>query len=486
MEWQKAQYQTFQIMWSMKPNNEYPPPLQIRSFTSDSYRAIKTRERKRCRQKKAHSKQWKAIPQSDTRSESASLDTVVDALWSGTELEDDSSMSDSRRLQPVALEDCRAQLNGEPQQNLHRPSAQPIGPVEIHREGTIRCLDVSTSSATSPIAPGSTFPELIADTEPGCDATQAADTEQSIASAHDADLIVSDDVDTSVEEPGSGLLHETDMASPTPSYPTPTHSCVAGCNAEPCEQSMQDCDGAPPRLVSHQPNTVHLLVAATSQTSNDFALAKVLPDAQGHTCRIGDHGSRTCQAGFDQVGCISGKRNPVPQNLWTKDLDEHLLHLRNVAQLKWGDLANYFPAITPGDIKRRHEQLSKTKRTTQDMGTRHSARFEKRSTAAFPTASTFGKCQSKITKHYHALYGAAARPGRPNISKSQYLLHYQPLKARYSGPHAADDRSDTRSDIGLKKAICKSVERSGISFGTEDEEAAEFIFHRTAAQERSS
>jgi len=42
-----------------------------------------------------------------------------------------------------------------------------------------------------------------------------------------------------------------------------------------------------------------------------------------------------------------------------------------------------------------------------------------------------------------------------------------------------DDPFDTRSDTGLKKAICKSVERTGTSFGTGEREAAEIIFYRT-------
>ena len=56
-----------------------------------------------------------------------------------------------------------------------------------------------------------------------------------------------------------------------------------------------------------------------------------LSDAQGHTCRNGYHGSRTCRAGFDQAACISKKRDSAPQDPWTKDLDEYLLYLRNVA-----------------------------------------------------------------------------------------------------------------------------------------------------------
>ena len=100
------------------------------------------------------------------------------------------------------------------------------------------------------MTPSSTSPELITDTELGYDTTQEADPEHRIASAHKLDVNDPDDVDTPVEEPGSALLHETGLASPTPSQPTPIQNYVAGRNSEPCEQPMQDDDSASPRLGS--------------------------------------------------------------------------------------------------------------------------------------------------------------------------------------------------------------------------------------------
>ncbi len=293
MDWQKGGYQSFQIMWSTKPHNDCVPPLQVRSFTSDSYRAIKERERKRCQQKKAASKQWRTIPHSEVRRESTLLDAAVDVLWRGTELDEDIYMSDSRSLQPVAQEDCRVQSDGGTQQNLHRPSAQPTCLVEVDCEGITRYLDASTSSASPPIALGPTLAELITDTEQGSDSSQAMDPEQSSASAYEVDMIVPNDIDTPVEEPGSAVLNETALASPTPSYPTPTHSYVAGCNTEPCEQTMQDGDSASPRPASPQPKTVQVLTAATGPSRDELGLARGLLDAQGHTCRNGHHRPRT-------------------------------------------------------------------------------------------------------------------------------------------------------------------------------------------------
>ena len=63
-------------------------------------------------------------------------------------------------------------------------------------------------------------------------------------------MIVRNNVNTPVKDPGSVLLHETALASLTPSHPTPTHSYVASYNTEPYEQPMQDGDSASPRLAS--------------------------------------------------------------------------------------------------------------------------------------------------------------------------------------------------------------------------------------------
>ena len=216
----------------------------------------------------------------------------------------------------------------------------------------------------SPIAPGFTCSKLITDTELGCDTPQGADPEQSNASAHVVDMIVSDNVDTSVEEPRNAILHQTDLAALTRSYSTPVHSPVAGCNFELCEQPMQEADSAPPSLLSPQPNAVPILAAAMSPLRNEFTLAKGLPDAQGHTYRDGHQGSHAWRVGVGQAST----HKSMPQNPWTKDLDEHLLHLRNVAQLKWGTLVNYFPAMTPNAVKRRYQQLSEEIGTCQDNG----------------------------------------------------------------------------------------------------------------------
>ena len=44
---------------------------------------------------------------------------------------------------------------------------------------------------------------------------------------------------------------------------------------------------------------------------------------------------------FGQAGGIGTECESTPQVAWTRELDEHLLHLRDVAQLKWGTLVTY-------------------------------------------------------------------------------------------------------------------------------------------------
>ena len=196
MDWQTLQYPAFQVLWSSISQDDRPAPLH----------------KKRCLQRKAGSKQCDNTQLKDVLSESASSETDLQIPRAGSGPNDSISTSDSRSL-PPAVQECQVQSDNEPQHNLHWPSAQLI--------------------------PGFTCSKLITDTELGCDTPQGADPEQSNASAHVVDMIVSDNVDTSVEEPRNAILHQTEVAALTPSYPTLVHSSVAGCNFELCEQPMQ-------------------------------------------------------------------------------------------------------------------------------------------------------------------------------------------------------------------------------------------------------
>ena len=70
-----------------------------------------------------------------------------------------------------------------------------------------------------------------------------------------------------------------------------------------------------------------------------------------------------------------------------------------------------------------------------------------------------------------ALYAVEKRPDRPTRPKSRRLLRCQRMKTHRSGPHAAVDRFDTHSDIGLANGTCKSMKGSGISFRIVEDEA---------------
>ena len=46
MDWKSLRNPTFQVLYSVISHDDRPPPLQIRSFASESYKAIKERERR--------------------------------------------------------------------------------------------------------------------------------------------------------------------------------------------------------------------------------------------------------------------------------------------------------------------------------------------------------------------------------------------------------------------------------------------------------
>ena len=69
------------------------------------------------------------------------------------------------------------------------------------------CLDAFTSSASSPVAHDSTFPQLVTDTELESESSHAMDPGQNSAFVYELDMIVSNNVDTPVKELESALFN---------------------------------------------------------------------------------------------------------------------------------------------------------------------------------------------------------------------------------------------------------------------------------------
>lgn len=69
--------------------------------------------------------------------------------------------------------------------------------------------------------------------------------------------------------------------------------------------------------------------------------------------------------------CKAEAIESTAQTAWTKDLDEHLLHLRDVAQLSWQTLVAYFPGTALIDVRRRYQHLTKKAAADQAIDVPH-------------------------------------------------------------------------------------------------------------------
>ena len=196
--------------------------------------------------------------------------------------------------------------------------------IGIPSEAVARSLpdDISNTMSVSPL--DSAGSEIVPSKKLHCEIPREADIDRSAIPAGELDIIFPDDTDASVEQPGTGCLDKVDFVSQA-SSPTPLRSS----DSERCERRTQGDYAVPANPVCLEPNTEHMLVTAMSARRNELILAGALPVIQSHIRCNGDSvKSRTYRDG-------SGRKRhhfkSTLQTSWTKDLDEHLLHLRQIA-----------------------------------------------------------------------------------------------------------------------------------------------------------
>ena len=173
----------------------------------------------------------------------------------------------------------------------------------------------------------------------------------------------------------------------------PANSNDDGYSSNLCEQPAKSHgirSPSPKSLESH-PEHIVVAVAGLKYLSNkivtDEAFAKVLVDGSNQT--IGDAGTvgpHSCKAGQERTGSIECKS--TPQSLWSGEQDEHLLHLRDTAQLKWMDIASYFPGMTLDAVKGRYRHLDECRIIGPVKGDEPKSGAQRRKRTTYPTAST--------------------------------------------------------------------------------------------------
>ena len=404
MDWKTLQGPTFQVLHLVTSRDDRPPPLQIRSFTSDSYKAIKERERKKSGRREQNNTEqrssvWRkedtsapagaAAAQEITRMDSCPHD-VMSTTHSGG----------SGRESLVVQDGGRTQEDDELQHRLNLPGAVPISPLEDLSSGEIQCLAAPASPAMSPKARGSDS-EICTDAEQEWGVCHNGVPVPRTASREDVHMITvdEDDAGTFDQQPHVQIRNDTGLAVESFSYPTATDSSAGG-RSDPCEQLIESRGTRSPSPVSLEPNSALVVAAAagfeclSSTHVADGALAEVMSDGQSHTVGVARTvGSLTHRAKFERASWTDCTSTPI--SACTSGQDEQLLHLRDVAQLNWRNIVSYFPGMTVDAIKGRYKHLNGSRVTCQTVGAKAKPRVQMRQRTTYLAPSTPQKAAKK-------------------------------------------------------------------------------------------
>ena len=398
MDWQMLQYPAFQVLRSSLSQDDRPAPLQIRSFTSESYRAIKERERKkRTQQNNRHFDQWSKTRNKEILRESGPSEAVLEMPQMDAEPNNDVCASDSGHLQSV----LPVNQNGS-QNQPGSPGAAPLSLLEVQSEDTGQFLPYLTPPAISLNDPDTSRSEILVGAAQGCETLQEGDPHQSPTSV-DACIAAApdDDAGNSDQQLENGGLHRGERAVATITYPAPIYNDTADSSvAREHLTQADDTESASP--VSPESNSYRILPVTPGprrrRTVNELAVTEALSDARCHGFRDSwNDGSRACRV----------------ESNWTMELDEHLLHLRDVAQLKWGNLVTYFPGLTLNAVKTRYKNLNEGRTTRQIVGDEPTSR-------TFPTAVKIRQAPSTVKSRIHRVRTLAEHrrtPRRRHVPK---------------------------------------------------------------------
>lgn len=221
---QTLQHPTFRVLWSSKTSEGSRPPLQIRSFTSDSYRALKEREGKKDRRQGGKNKRCHGLQIQRDWSE----------CFPGEAMEvsrescrcNDRVVLDSNTLLSPMQDDLKAQAEDRTTFSLLGGPRQP--------EGQMQAIDGSSCSSavesrTSPsLHPGLIRQQTSENSRWSCDTTAGSNNDQNIPSASTLVGALCHEAGVINEVLGDGSddgQYAADSASSAPSH---TGGCASG------------------------------------------------------------------------------------------------------------------------------------------------------------------------------------------------------------------------------------------------------------------
>ena len=122
----------------------------------------------------------------------------------------------------------------------------------------------------------------------------------------------------------------------------------------------------------------------------DRALAEALPDRPSREVGV----ARTIRSHIRRARSEQAVWNckSTPSSVWTSGQDEQLLHLRDIAQLNWMKVINYYPGTTLNAVKSRYKLL---KGSGQSAGDEPMPQAQMRKRANYVASSTPQKAAKK-------------------------------------------------------------------------------------------
>lgn len=384
---QTLQHPTFHVLWSSKTSEGSRPPLQIRSFTSDSYRALKEREGKKDRRQRGKNKRCHRLQIPRNRSECFPGE-ATGVSRASFQCNDSTVVLDSNTLLSPMQDDLKAQAEGRTLSLLggpRRPEAQ------------MQAIDGSSCSSavescTSPSPhPGLTHQGNSEASRWSCDTIAGSNNEQNPPSAPTL-------VRTLCHEPGvmnKGLGDGSDDGKYAADSASSASSHTGGCASDsdllssgcPISRDRPLRVGIRNEQSAKPPRTAVMAESVDSMNAEHFRI-----DTRQHEETAEE---RPCDI---DLSCKAQVFESTAQTAWTKDLDKHLLHLRDVAQLTWHTLVAYFPGTAPIDVRRRYQQLTKKAAADQAMDDPHLSQRDVRSLTHLLSDARGGNAQTPVAK----------------------------------------------------------------------------------------
>lgn len=422
---QTLQQPSFRVLWPLKTSQNRRLPLQIRSFTSDSYRALKEREETRESRQRGKHKRWhEAQSQSGLNEGPAEAATEVPPM--GFECDERIVALDSDSSLSPVQDDLKAQAEDRPILDLLDSPRIP--------EGEMQAVDVSSRFSafhTSPSPhPVPTRLEHPGDLRQTCDTTAGPNNDQNIPSTRTPVKAIPDEAGDVDQLLGDGSDHErhtadsiTSASSERGGYATCSDLDYSGCPSNR-DRSLRlatlDAHATQPR----RPAAMVETVKSTSAEHFEIDTRQLEEIAEMGPC---DMDSRYEGRIFDSTLQIA----------WTTDLDGHLLHLRDVAQLNWQTLVTYFPGTALNDVRRRYQQLKKA--------------------AADQAKESDRSSRSNVGSVTHVLADARDEDGQPTVAKTYPAQTSFPTKRPALAPRRPARRRRTTAEADRFEPAASSM-----------------------------